>query len=805
MTRPGRKSIAFVNERMLRGFGVDLVIDEVASTLAERGHNVTVYASVVDGSAPRPYRVDAIPTRASGLPTRYHSAARWWAGYIDAHEHDLIFIESFPYFSLIPRLRTPAVAVDHGVSSTQGMSPRQKIAFKYIEWAQQNRYFPKAAGLIAVSEYIRSLLPGRLRGRTRVIYNGGDHYPPAPQVDRQAMRVRLGLGDDRVMMLYVGRLNPEGQPYKGTADIIRASGRWREEAPKIAVVMAGRGDDADAARIRRSGGIPLIDVPEGEMAALYAAADIYLTASRWEGFDLPIIEAAYQGTPTVALRVGAHPEVVSDGRSGLLVRDIAELREAAEGLAAASERRRAMGEAARAWAQRFTWSRAADGYEEAIAALARPRSTTSMAVAAATVRDSALGSAPSRPLPQTRAIANGSEDTPDVTAVILNYGAPHEVLHRCVASLAAQTYPTHILLVDNGSPRNLEAVDLVEGAFPDIQMLRLDKNYGFAGGMNRGVAAVRSEYVLLLNNDVTVAPNAVEEMRRLIDSAEDVVGIAPKILLENPPGYIDAIGNLVDPQGQAYNMGIGQLDIGQYDRVEETFGACFAAALLRREAWRDGLVGPLDERYFMYYEDVDWCFRAGVLGYKFLTCPGAVVHHTHSMSTRQLAYGYKYRLIMRNFVRTVIKDFEGKRAWRVAAKRVLGLVRNVARGPYRWASLLAVKDIMLGFPVYALQRRPVQARRRVPDHRLFGFSHGEQGFFDPTGYAPLRRLETLAFMYNRKFLLQGDGNHRRIAEAASALAASRLRFDRDFILGRLGPLLTGEPPAVQSFLESIET
>jgi GT2 family glycosyltransferase len=409
-----------------------------------------------------------------------------------------------------------------------------------------------------------------------------------------------------------------------------------------------------------------------------------------------------------------------------------------------------------------------------------------------------------RPLPETGAIAVANAATPDVAAVILNYGAPHEVLHRCVASLVAQTYPTHILLVDNGSPRHQEAVDLVGDAFPDVQILRLDKNYGFAGGMNRGVAAVSTEYVLLLNNDVTVAPDAVEEMRRLIDGRQDVVGIAPKILLENPPGFIDAIGNLVDSQGQAFNMGIGQLDAGQYDSVEETFGACFAAALLRRDAWREGLVGTLDESYFMYYEDVDWCFRAGILGYKFLTCPSAVVHHTHSMSTRQLAYGYKYRLIMRNFVRTVLKDFEGKRAYRVATKRVLGLVRNVLRGPYRWASLLAVKDVVLGFPVYIRRRRPIQGRRRVQDQRLFGFSHGEQGFFDPTAYAPLRRLEALAFIYNRKFLLHGDDQHRRIAEAASALAVSRLRFDHDFLQERLGPLVSGEPACVQEFVESIE-
>jgi hypothetical protein len=293
-------------------------------------------------------------------------------------------------------------------------------------------------------------------------------------------------------------------------------------------------------------------------------------------------------------------------------------------------------------------------------------------------------------------------------------------------------------------------------------------------------------------------------MRRVIDGREDVVGIAPKIMLEQPAGFIDAIGNLVDPLGQAYNMGIGQLDIGQYDRVEETFGACFAATLLRRDAWREGLVGPLDERYFMYYEDVDWCFRAGVLGYKFLTCPSATVSHTHSLSTRALDYGYKYRMIMRNFARTVIKDFQGRSWIRPTVKRYLGLTRNILRGPHRGASLGAMVDITLSLPHYLRERRAVQGRRKVVDWDLFNHSHGELSFFDPTGYTPVRRLETLAFMYNRRYLLTGDDNDRAIAETASRLAGSRLRFDRDYSREHLRPLVADEPQFIQDYVASIE-
>lgn len=783
--------IAFLNERMLRGFGVDLVIDAVASGLARRGHDVTVYASVTDDMGPRPYRLDRIPTRASRLPMRYQAAARWWADYVDAGDHDVVLIESYPFYSLIPRLRAPAIAVDHGVSSTTGMSPTQKLAFAYIKSSQNRRFFPRAAGVVTVSEFLRSSLPQRVASSARVIYNGADHYPAAESSARKKMRDRLGLRPDDVVALYIGRLNPEGQPYKGTADLMAAAAAWQREGVGIRLVMAGKGSESDPHRIREAGAIPVLDAPVEDMPGLYAAADFYLTASRWEGFDLPLAEAAFQGVPSVALRVGAHPEVVIDGQTGMLAADVPGLIRAARELAGDTAGMRQMGEAARCHAASFTWARAVDSYEEVIQ---EARCTPGSPVSAG---------AASQPESVPSQAAEGAGSASDITAIILNYGASYEVLGRCVASLMEQTHRPQVLVVDNASPRNLDVLDSVAADFPGAKILRLSRNQGFAGGMNRGVEAADTEFVVLLNNDVILEPGAVAEMRRVIDLGENVVGVAPKILLEQDRGYIDAIGNLIDGQGSAFNMGIGQLDIGQYDREEETFGACFAATLLRRKAFRRGYVGPLEERFFMYYEDVDWCFRAGLLGFKFLTAPRAVVYHAHSLTTRELDYGFKFSLIMRNFIWTAARDFQRGRWWRVCARRILGLARNVLRGPFRRGSLVAIVQTLFGLPVFIAGRAEIQGRRRVDDQTLFNYSHGEQGFFDPLAYAPMRRLEVLAAMYFRLFMISGEERHRRIAEAASALSASRLRFDRDFVRERLRPLIESEPPCVHDFVDQM--
>lgn len=767
--------IAFVNERMRPGFGVDLVIHELASEFTRRGHEVTVYASVLEDLGPRPYRLEPVPTKTSRLYPLFDRAARLWAGFIDSGDHDVAFINSFPFFSLIPALRTRAVAVDYGVVPTTGFPMRTKANFAYMRWTQQRAFLPKATAVVTISQFVRSLLPPRVASGARVVYCGVDHYPTAPPWARDEMRGRLGVAPGEVMLLYVGRLNPREQPYKGTRDLMECAGLWQKDAPKIRLVMAGRGEEDDAAMIRRAGALPTLDVPPEDMPALYAAADLYVTASRWEGFDLPLMEAAHQGVPGAALAVGAHPEVARHGETALLAPDVPRLRQAVIELTEDPGRLAAMGSAAREHASSFTWAKTAGHYEELLETLGR------------------AGSGGGPPLPRRT----------DVTAVVLNYGASIEVLRRCVASLRDQTYPVEILLVDNPAAGGREALEALEREFPQIRVLRLERNHGFAGGMNRGVAAAETEFVLLLNNDTVLEPDAVAQMRA-VEMGDDVVGVAPKILYESSPHVIDAIGNLIDPQGNAFNMGIGQLDIGQYDRVERTFGACFAAALLKKKSFEEGNVGPLDERYFMYYEDVDWCFRAGVLGFKFLTAPRAVVRHTHSLSTREFPYGFKYRLIMRNLLRTVIKDFEFGRAWRLGLRRWLGLARNAIRGPYRLQCLKVVIDSVVWLPVYLRERRRVQGRRRAPDGELIDLSHGEKPYFDPVRYAPYKQLELLEAMYRRLFLLTGEERHLLIAETAAALSLSRLRFDADFVRQRLEPLIASEPVVIKEFVAGFQ-
>jgi GT2 family glycosyltransferase len=393
---------------------------------------------------------------------------------------------------------------------------------------------------------------------------------------------------------------------------------------------------------------------------------------------------------------------------------------------------------------------------------------------------------------------------PLITAIVLNYNAEPAMLGRCLRSLAEQSHgQLEVLLVDNGSrPGSLEGV---AEAHPDVRIMPLGRNYGFAGGMNRGIAAARGGLVLLLNFDVELEPGCVAELLKVLGQDDRIAGVAPKTVFVHDRHLIDNVGTLIDRAGAAYNMGIGQLDVGQYDVSERVFGACFAAALFRKEAFGEEAVGPLDDSYFMYYEDVDWCYRANMLGWHFRTAPQAIVAHVHSASVRHLDYSFKYYLIERNLLRTAVKNFEARRAFWILGRRTLShLMKAVRRRPFWATGLRALARGWADVPRCWGARRRLQRRRTVGDRDIVKYSFGERSCFDPVRYAPLYNLDTLDTMYRRRFAVTGDRRSGEIAFALGVLCGSKLRFDADLRGRRVHEILRDEPAFVHEFAARVE-
>lgn len=387
-----------------------------------------------------------------------------------------------------------------------------------------------------------------------------------------------------------------------------------------------------------------------------------------------------------------------------------------------------------------------------------------------------------------------------VTAILLNYNAPAAMMFKCLDSLRQQTYDDFkVLLVDNAS-----AVDIlgeVAERYPEVELLKLDRNYGFSGGINRGVAACDSEYVFLLNFDTVVEPDCVAAMVAVIAAEPVVVGVAPKMMLTDHPHIFDSIGIALGDNAGAFNQGIGQPDIGQYDRVEPVFGACFGATLLRRCAFRHDQVGPLDESYFMYFEDFDWCYRANLLKLEFRTAPAAVVHHEHSASVKDRSYNFKFRLIERNLLRTVIKDYQRRLMVKIPLRRLRSHLMNAIspRSGRAGVSWRIIGAFFIDFFRFLPKRWAIQRRRMVSDDEILRHSFGEKPYFSPTDYTPFYEVETLAAAYRRLYAVTGDDRALNIYGGLEALNQSKARFDEGLLRSRLGELLADEPEHVQAF------
>jgi GT2 family glycosyltransferase len=218
--------------------------------------------------------------------------------------------------------------------------------------------------------------------------------------------------------------------------------------------------------------------------------------------------------------------------------------------------------------------------------------------------------------------------SPRVAVVILNWNGLADT-SECLESLRAITYPNYeTIVMDNGSSG--DDARLLQERFGDsIRLIASPRNLGFAGGCNsamRDALTGEADYVLLLNNDVTVDTRFLDELIGAAEELPDAAALCPKIYFHDRPTVICSTGGRVNPwAGTARQVGRNEEDRGQYEERAERQYADGACMLIRREAL--DRVGLLDEDYFAYWEETDWCARAAEAGYKCYYVPTARVWH----------------------------------------------------------------------------------------------------------------------------------------------------------------------------------
>ncbi|MCZ7589595.1 MAG: glycosyltransferase family 2 protein [Gaiella sp.] len=230
------------------------------------------------------------------------------------------------------------------------------------------------------------------------------------------------------------------------------------------------------------------------------------------------------------------------------------------------------------------------------------------------------------------AVPPGARLTAPVTAVVLSWNGREDTL-ACLESLAAATYPRlSVVVVDNASTDG--APGAVAGEFPDVRLIALDENRGFAGGVDVGLTAALedgADSVLLLNNDATVEPGFLEPL--VTAAAADGVGAACAQILDAATGRVWYAGATYDPRRghQGRHTGYGLPPLPPETAPYETDRACGGAMLIPRSALER--VGPLETELFAYAEDVEWSLRARAAGLRIVVVPASVVHHRVSASS----------------------------------------------------------------------------------------------------------------------------------------------------------------------------
>lgn len=231
----------------------------------------------------------------------------------------------------------------------------------------------------------------------------------------------------------------------------------------------------------------------------------------------------------------------------------------------------------------------------------------------------------------------------EVTIVIPNYNGKH-FMEPCLASLNEQSYKDFkILVVDNASSDG--SIPYMQENYPEIEVIALEKNYGFSKAVNVGIKHSKTPYVILLNNDTTVDPHYVEEMVKAIKKSKRIFSVSSKMIQMYHPELIDSAGDLYTLVGWGICRGAGR-PIENYTEADEIFTACAGAAIYRRSAFEK--IGYFDESHFAYLEDIDVGYRAKIYGYKNTYCPTALVYHVGSGTSGSKYNSFKVKLSARN-------------------------------------------------------------------------------------------------------------------------------------------------------------
>lgn len=221
-----------------------------------------------------------------------------------------------------------------------------------------------------------------------------------------------------------------------------------------------------------------------------------------------------------------------------------------------------------------------------------------------------------------------------VSIITINYNQA-ELTRQFLDSATTLTYPNYeLIIVDNASVQPLSTrIDLHQ--YPCVRLIRSEVNLGFTGGNNLGIQAAKGDYYFIVNNDTELSPALLDELLKPFRENEKIGVTCPKIKFFDLPRRVQYAGynpiNLYT--GQATAIGYNQTDEGQFDEPHTTYFAHGCAMMVSRNVVER--VGRFAERFFLYYEELDWSQRIRDAGFLIYYQPTATILHKESASVGQ--------------------------------------------------------------------------------------------------------------------------------------------------------------------------